>query len=176
MSEAVNQDINSEECKISRNIQEEISLTEVLKLLVKYIICKLNLQRILFFLSFLTFGAADGISAAYMIETRGIIIEANPLIRFMYASTGINGVIGIKLWLVVVLLSFVWSISRDKKSYWMINGFLLSLFIFGIMAAGANLLTTRGIEHPAASTIIATYLFLMVLFTMLGDAMDRIYL
>jgi len=176
MSEAVNQDINIGECKRSRNTQEEISLIEVLKLLIKYIICKLNLQRILFLLSFLTFGAADGISAAYMIETRGIISEANPLIRYMYASNGINGVIGIKLWLVVILLSFVWKISRDKKNYWMINGFLFSLFVFGMMAAGANLLTARGIEHPAASTIIATYLFLMMLLIMLGDTMDRIRL
>ncbi len=174
MSEAVNHDINTGECKRYRNIQEEISLIEVLKLLIKYIIYKLNLQRILFLLSFLTFGAADGISAAYMIETRGIISEANPLIRFMYASNGINGVITIKLWLVMILLFFIWNISRDKKNYWMINGLLFSLFVFGLMAAGANLMTARGIEHPAASTIIATYLFLVMLLTMLGDAIDRI--
>lgn len=175
MSEAVNPDINTGECKISRNIQEEISLMEVLKLLIKYFICKLNLQRILFLLSFLTFGAADGISAAYMIETKGIISEANPLIRLIYESNGTNGIIGIKLWLVVVMLFLVWSISRDKKNYWMINGFLFSLFVFGAMAAGANLLTARGIEHPGARTIIAAYLFLMILLTTLGDAMDRIY-
>ena len=56
-----------------RNIEEEISMIEVLILFKKYIICKLNLQKILFLLSFLTFGVGDIISAVYLIENRGII-------------------------------------------------------------------------------------------------------
>jgi len=157
-----------------RNIEEEISMIEVLILFKKYIICKLNLQKILFLLSFLTFGVGDIISAVYLIENRGIISEANPLIRLMYASNGSNGVIAIKLWLVVILLCVVWNLSRDKNNYWMINGFLFALFVFGLMATGANLMASRGVEYLAASTIITTYLFLVMLLTMIGDAMDRI--
>jgi len=159
--------------KRDMNIQEEESFARVL---IEYIIFKLNLQRILFLLSFLSFGVADGVSAAYMIEKRGIIGEANPLIRFMYASSGTSGVIGIKLWLVIIILSFVWNISKDKDNYWMINGFLFSLFVCGVMATGANLMAARGLEHPDASTIIATYLFLVILLTMIGDAMDKLHL
>ena len=81
-----------EDCKMDKSVQEDVSLGEVLKLLIKYIICKMNMQKILFLLAFLSFGAADGISAAYMIEERGVVGEANPLIRFMYASRGRNGV------------------------------------------------------------------------------------
>ena len=149
-------------------------MAEVLKLLIKYIIYKLNLQKILFLLSFLTFGAADGISAAYMIEKRGVIGEANPLIRFMYASSGSMGVIEIKLWLVLIILYFVWNVSKGRNNYWMINGFLFALFLCGVMATGANLMASRGVEYLAASTIITTYLFLVMLLTMIGDAMDRI--
>ncbi len=158
------------------NIQEEITIAEILKLLIKYILSRLDLQKILFLLSFLAFGAADGISAAYMIEKRGLIGEANPLIKFMYISGGSKGVIGIKIWLVFIILAVVWNMSRDKNNYWMINGFLFALFVSGVMATGANLMAARGIEYPAASTIIITYLFLVMLLTMLGDAMDRLHL
>jgi len=165
-----------EDCKGNESIQEDVSLAEVLKLLIKYIISRLNLQRILFLLSFLSFGVADGISSAYMIEKRGIIGEANPLIRFMYASNGSNGVIQIKLWLVLIILYFVWNISKGRNNYWMINGFLFALFVCGLMATGANLMAAEGLDYPAPSTIIATYLFLVILLPMLGDAMDRLHL
>jgi len=159
--------------KRDRNIQDEESLA---KLLIEYIIFKLNLQRILFLLSFLSFGVTDGLSAVYMIDKRGLAGEANPLIRFMYASSGSNGVIGIKIWLVLIILSFVRNISKGKENYWMINGFLFALFVCGVMATGANLMAARGLEPPDARTIIATYLFLVVLLTMIGDAMDKLHL
>jgi uncharacterized membrane protein YhaH (DUF805 family) len=94
----------------------------------------------------------------------------------MYASRGSSGVIEIKLWLVLIILYFVWNISKGKNNYWMINGFLFALFVCGIMATGANLMAARGPEFPAPSTIITTYLFLVILLTMLGDAMDRLHL
>jgi Domain of unknown function (DUF5658) len=165
-----------EDCKRDRNIQEDTSINEVLKLLIQYIICKLNLQKILFLLSFLSFGAADGISAAYMIEKKGVFGESNPLIQFMYISNGSKGVIGIKLWLVIILLSFIWSMSKHKENYWMINGFLFSLFMCGLMATGANLMAARGLEPPASNAIITTYLFMVILLTMLGEAIDKLHL
>jgi len=158
----------------NESIQEDVSLAEVLKLLIKYIIYKINLQRILFLLSFLTFGVADGISAAYMIEKKGVIGEANPLIQFMYSSRGSNGVIEIKVWLVLIILYFVWNISKGKKNYWMINGFLFALFVGGLMATGANLMAARGLEYATSSTIITTYLVLAILLTLLGDAIDNL--
>ena len=165
-----------EDSKSNESIHEDASVAEVLKLLIKYIIYKLDLQKILFLLTFLTFGAADGISATYMIEKRGVIGEANPLIRFMYASNGSMGVIEIKLWLVLIILYFVWNVSKGRTNYWMINGFLFALFVCGVIATGANLMAARGLEPPDAGTIIATYLFLVMLLTLIGDAMDRLHL
>jgi hypothetical protein len=165
-----------EKSKKDRNIQDETSLTEVLELLIQYIIIKLNLQRILFLFSFLSFGAADGISAAYMIEKRGIIGEANPLIQYMYVSSGIKGVIGIKLWLVLVMLSFVWNMSKDKKNYWMISGFLFALFVTGLIATGANLMAASGLEYPESGTVITIYLFLVILLTTIGEVLDKLHL
>jgi hypothetical protein len=165
-----------EDSKSNESIQEDVSVAEVLNLLITYIIYKLNLQKILFLLSFLTFGAADGISAAYMIGKRGVFGESNPLIRFMYASNGSMGVIEIKIWLVIIILYFVWNVSKGKNNYWMINGFLFALFVCGMLATGANLMAARGLEPPDAGTIIAIYLFLVILLTMIGDAMDRLHL
>lgn len=160
----------------STGVQEEVSLKEVLRLLIRRTISRMNMKRILFLLSFLSFGVADGISAAYMIEKRGVIGEANPLIRFMYTSRGSIGVIEIKIWMVIMILSFVWNISRGKDNYWMINGFLFALFVCGLMATGANLMAARGLEHPAPGMIIIIYLFMTMLLTTLGDEMDRLHL
>jgi hypothetical protein len=165
-----------EDCKRNESIQEDVSVAEVLKLLIKYLLYNLNLQKILFLLSFLTFGVADGISAAYMIEQKGLIGEANPFIRFMYASRGTNGVIEIKIWLVLIILYFVWNVSKGRKNYWMINGFLVALFVGGLMATGANLMAAKSLEYPGADTIIATFLFLVILLTMIGEAMDKLHL
>jgi len=111
-----------------------------------------------------------------MIDKRGLMGEANPLIRFMYASSGSNGVIGIKIWLVIIILAFVRNISKDKENYWMINGFLFALFVCGVMATGANLMAARGLEPPDAGTVIAIYMFLVMLLTTIGDAMDKLKL
>jgi hypothetical protein len=58
----------------------------------------------------------------------------------------------------------------------MINGFLFALFMSGVMATGANLMAARGLEYPASSTIVTTYLFLVMLLTMLGDAIDDLHI
>ncbi len=131
------------------------------------------LQKLLFILSFLTFGAGDGITAAYMIKKEGIISESNQMMRLAYATGGMNSLISIKIWLSFLILFFVWLI-RSKDNYWTINGFLFSLFIGGIMAIGANLMAARGMTPPSPDWIIFTYLFLVILFVMLGDALDKI--
>lgn len=144
---------------------------DLLLLLVRYIVHEVNLQRLLFILSFLTFGVGDGVTAAYMMNKVGVMHESNPIIRFIY-STG-NSVIGIKIWFTFIILFLVW-LLKSEDSYWTINGFLFALFVCGIMATGANLMATSGITPPSPRFIIFTYLFLVILFMILGDAMDKI--
>ncbi len=144
---------------------------DLLLLLVRYIIHQASLQRLLFILSFLTFGVGDGVTATYMMKKEGVMRESNPIIRFMYA-TG-NGVISMKIWFTLIILFFVW-LLKSKDSYWTINGFLFALFVGGIMATGANLMAASGITPPSPGSIIFTYLFLVILFVMMGDAMDKI--
>jgi len=151
-----------------------VSVTDIIWLAIKYIRSTANLQRLLFLLSFLTYGVGDGVTAAYMMDKRGATYEVNPIVRFMYASSGAQGVIVIKIWLTFLILFSVWIISRRSNTYWTINGFLSALCVGGAMAMRANLMTAWGMTSPSASSIIMTFLILTVLFVMLGDLMDKL--
>lgn len=151
-----------------------VNITDVLWLLLKYLISTANLQRLLFLLSFLTYGVGDGVTAAYMMDRTGVAREVNPVMRFFYASYGAQGVIGIKIWFTFLILFLVWSVSRKTDAYWTVNGFLSALSVGGMMAMRANLMAAWGMTPPSASSIIMTFLFLVVLFVMIGDVMDKL--
>lgn len=151
-----------------------VQVKDVLWLPLKYLISTTNLQRLLFFLAFLTYGVGDGVTAAYMMDRTGIMREINPVMRFLFATYGAQGVIGIKIWFTFMVLFLVWIISRRTNTYWTINGFLSALCVGGIMAMRANLMAAYGMTPPPANSIIMTFLFLTVLFVMIGDVMDKL--
>ena len=153
----------------------EISTGDLIWLVLKYLIARINLQKLLFLLAFLTYGVGDGVTAAYMMDKAGAIIEINPLVRFMYLTSGFQGVVVIKIWLTFLILFFVWNISRKTNTYWTINGFLSALCIGGMMAMWANIMAAQGATPPSASSIIMTFLALTVLFVLIGDQMDKIH-
>ncbi|MFA4934529.1 MAG: DUF5658 family protein [Candidatus Methanoperedens sp.] len=155
-------------------MQPPVNLTDIIWLPIKYYISTANLQRLLFLLAFLTYGVGDGVTAAYMMDRTGIIREINPVMRFLYASYGAQGVIGIKIWFTFMILFLVWIISRRTNTYWTINGFLSALCVGGFMAVRANLMAAYGMTPPSASSVIMAFLILMVLFVMLGDMMDKL--
>ncbi len=151
-----------------------IPVTEIILLPMAYLVKAVNLQRVLFLFSFLTYGVGDGITAVYMMERIGIMREVNPLVRFMYATSGTHGVIVMKIWFVFIILFLAWVIAKRSEAYWTVNGFLCALIVGGVMAMGANLMALYGMEPPAPGSIIMTFLFLTVLFVMLGDLMDKL--
>ena len=151
-----------------------VSISDVIWFPLKYLISTANLQRLLFLLSFLTYGVGDGVTAAYMMEKAGVTREVNPIIRFIYASSGAQGVITFKIWIGFVILFLVWIISRRTNTYWTINGFLSALCVGGIMAMRANMMAASGMDPPSPGSIIMTFLTLTVLFVMLGDLMDKL--
>ncbi len=151
-----------------------ISITDIFWLPIKYFVKTANLQRLLFLLAFLTYGIGDGVTAAYMMDRTGVIREINPVMRFMYASYGAQGVISIKIWFTFLILFLIWIISRRTNTYWTINGFLSALCVGGAMAMRANLMAAYGMTPPSASSVIMAFLFLTVLFVMIGDMMDKL--
>ncbi len=151
-----------------------VSISDIIWLSIKYLISTTNLQRMLFLLSFLTYGVGDGVTAAYMIEKTGVMREANPLVQFVYASSGAQGVITFKIWFVFIILLLVWIVSRRTNTYWTINGFLAALCVGGIMAMRANLMAAYGMTPPSPESVIMAFLILTVLFVMIGDMMDKL--
>ncbi|MCZ7398203.1 MAG: hypothetical protein O8C62_00730 [Candidatus Methanoperedens sp.] len=152
---------------------DPITFADLIRLLIKYFLTVTNLQTLLFLLSFLTFGVGDGITSAYMMQIMGITQEVNPVIRFMYVSSGANGVISIKIWFTFLILFLVWRLSWGKNAYWTINGFLFALFIGGIMSIRANLMAANGMTAPSPYSIIFTFLLLTGIFVLIGDLMDK---
>ncbi len=151
-----------------------VSILDIIWLLIKYLISTANLQRILFLLSFLTYGVGDGVTAAYMIEKTGVVREVNPLVQFVYVSSGAQGVITFKIWFGFIILFLVWIVSRRTNTYWTINGFLSALCVGGVMAMWANLMAAYGMTPPSPDSVIMAFLILTVLFVMIGDMMDKL--
>ncbi len=139
----------------------------------KYLISTVNLQRLLFLLSFLTYGVGDGVTAAYMIEKTGIMGEANPFVQFVYFSFGVDGVIIFKICFVSIILLPVLIVSRRTNAYWTINGFLAALCIGGIMAIMTNLMAANGMTPPSPELVVMAFLIVTVLFVIMGDMVDK---
>ncbi len=142
-------------------------------LLKNYLINAAHLQRLLFLLSFLTYGVGDGVTAAYMIEKAGVMAEANPFVQFVYYSFGVQGVILFKILFGFIILLPVWIVSRQANTYWTVNGFLAALCVGGIMAIKTNLMVTDVVTPPSPELVIIAFLILTVLFVIIGDMMDK---
>ncbi len=161
------------EVVIHQTREPAASITDIIWLLIKYFISTASIQRTLFLLSFLTYGIGDGISAVYMMERTGVMREINPIVRFLYVSYGEQGLIIIKIWFTLLILFFVWIVSRRTNTYWTINGFLSALFVGGIMAMYANLTAANNMVSLSSSSVITTYLALTVLLVLIGDLIDN---
>lgn len=172
MKKTVQKSLTGEEASSVSRV-EPIPIKEIIWLPITYLLSIINFRRSLFLSSFLTYGIGDGVTAVYMMEETHAMREVNPIVRFMYANSGRQGVIILKIWFVLVILFLVWIISRKTNTYWTINGFLFALTIGGIMAMRANIMATYG-SPPSPGYIILTFLFLVILFVMIGDLLDKL--
>ncbi len=139
-----------------------------------YYSCWYNrLQGTLFLLAFLTFGIGDTISSIWMIGQRGIIGEANPIIRHIILNFGTLDFILIKLSFTIVIL-FVPFLILDKTAYWSINGYLLSFIVAGTLGTIINIQAARN-ERLLFSPehVIFLFLILVLVLTGIGDEIDK---
>lgn len=157
------------------SIQKTITgLKEFIYSPIKSLLGTIDLQRALFMSSFSTYGVGDGVTAVYMMERTGVMREENPVVRFLYSSSGQLSVLAYKIWYVTVVLSIVWIVSKKKQIFWTINGFLFALTLGGIMAMRANIMAAIGMDPPSPGPLVITFLFMVILFVMIGDLMDNL--
>ncbi|NJD51249.1 MAG: hypothetical protein FIB07_00080 [Candidatus Methanoperedens sp.] len=142
-----------------------------MKLLFGYIYRRLNFQHFLYFCVFITFDIGDTVTAAIMMDSKGLDVEYNPIIRYIYFNFGLSGLIAAKLWFIIVPLMI--ASMRVKDSFWFINGVLVSLILFGLLAIQANIQEISGLEHMSPTEINTIYLVALLLFTFAGTIIDN---
>lgn len=158
---------------VDQENREKYLITDII-LLANYFLSAVTLQRLLFLLSFITYGVGDSITAVYMMERKGIMYESNPLVRFVYVSSGGQGVVAIKVFYASIILFFAWLISRKENTHWKVNGFLFALIIGSIMVMQANLKTAYDMIPQSATSIMFTFLSMEALFVMVGYLIDKL--
>lgn len=166
---------------MTENIQKEayayerIDFLGLFKLVILFAVKKLNLQHVLYFAAFLTFGIGDGITAAHMMEKLGAGIESNPLARYLFMTQGFGGMVMAKIWITVVILftTYIVQMRSAGSMYWGINGFLIALTAGGIMAINANLTAIAGEIPQTPGEIIFVYISLVLMLTEVGGFMDK---
>ncbi len=131
----------------------------------------MNIQHLLFFLAFLTFGIGDALTAVLLMTTKGHGAEFNNLFSHLYETYGIACFVSIKLILVIVVLLAAYILSR-RGGYWLINGWLTALIIGGIMGMCSNISGTYDIIPVNPYNVILCYLVLTLVFLYAGDHMD----
>ena len=132
----------------------------------------MNLQHLLFFLAFVTFGIGDALTAVLLMTTKGSAAEFNNLFSYLYETYGIACFVSIKLILVIMVLLAAYILSK-RCGYWLINGWLTALIIGGIMAMCANLSGTYDIGIVNPYNVILCYLVLTFVFLYVGDRIDN---
>ena len=150
-------------------------LFEIVRLITIIASRKLNFQHVLAFLAFLTFGVGDAVTGAHMMNSVGMGIEANPIIKHLYMNYGTAGmVLGKMLFTLAMILGALFmQWASSEKMYWTVNGFLVAITAGGLMAINANLTATAGLIPTAPGTIIFIYLSLVLVLTQIGGYVDK---
>lgn len=135
-----------------------------------------NKQNLLFCLAFLSFGAGDGISAAYMISIIGVNIESSPAVRFISINFGPWSIVPFKL---MALLAIFIAMSKYEKQVQkeekietqnVINSILIATIIGGLMATYANMFTAANGIAPYSPTLTkGVFLFVVLLLIIVSD-------
>ncbi len=131
----------------------------------------MNLQHLLFFLAFITFGIGDALTAVLLMTTKGHGAEFNNLFSYLYETYGITCFVTVKLILVIMLLLAAYVLSK-RGGYWLINGWLTALTMGGIMGMCSNLSGTYNIIPVNPYNVILCYLVLTFVFLYIGDRID----
>jgi len=141
-----------------------------IKLLTKYVMHRINLQHILYFFAFVTFDVGDAVTGSIMMDSNGIGAEYNGIIKYIYMNDGLLGLIAAKL--CFIILPIVIGSMIYKHSYWMINGILVALIVYGILAVQANMQAIAGQPSMSPEDINMIYIKVLLLLLIAGNIID----
>ncbi len=132
-------------------------------------------HKVLFFSGLLSFGLLDGLTAAMMINEKGVMAEINPLLREIVISYGSLSLLIFKIVACFLLLSTPLLIQYFSKEsmFWTINGFYGVFTIAGVLAATDNWIFMKmGDPFIDPKLVVAMTFLMLVMVIKLGDMMD----
>jgi hypothetical protein len=134
-------------------------------------------QGILFLLVFLTFGLGDAITSIYMVEKRGIMVEANPFARYVMMTYGTSIFFAIKIWFtafVILFIPYLIQIRSKRPIFWMLDGYLISFITEGIISIFLNLqaMKNENLLFPPEHVLVIFFIMVLIL-TSIGEEIDR---
>ncbi len=129
-------------------------------------------QGILCLLVLLTWGLGDALTCIYMIEQQGLMQEGNTIVRFIIAYYGASTFVMFKLLFtsIILLTPFIFKRGYD---YWMINGYLVSFVIGGVVGMILNMQAAMNqplLISPQHATLL--YISSILILTNIGEVMD----
>jgi hypothetical protein len=134
-------------------------------------------QGALFLLALLTYGLGDALTSSIMVEQQGLMREGNTIVRYVISDYGISHFIEMKVWftLLILLVPFILFSKKKEPTYWMMNGYLASFFISGILAMILNLQAAS--NEPLflqPQHVILIFISLILILTNIGDLIDKL--
>jgi hypothetical protein len=131
-------------------------------------------QGMLCLLVFLIWGLGDALTSVYMVEQQGLMQEGNIIVRSIIAYYGASTFVMFKLWFTLIIL-FTPFILKREDDYWMINGYLTSFVIGGVLAMILNM--QAAMNQPLLilpQNVILIYISSILILTNIGEAIDKV--
>jgi len=147
---------------------------ESLKSISGFYSCWYNrLQGVLYLLAFLAFGIGDTITSIWMIEQRGIVREGNFFVQYVIINYGASEFIWIKILVTIVLLFMPFFILKEA-AYWILNGYLFSFIVAGILGMILNIQASRNEQLLLSpEQVIFLFIGLVLILTNVGEEIDK---
>ncbi len=133
-------------------------------------------QGLLCILVFLTWGLGDALTGVYMIEQQGLMQEGNIIVRSIIADYGASTFIMFKIWFTLLII-LTPLILKQENSYWMINGYLVSFVIGGVLAMILNM--QAAMNQPLLIQplhVILIYIISLLILINIGEMIDKVTL
>lgn len=131
-------------------------------------------QGILCLLVFLTWGLGDALTGIYMVEQQGLMQEGNIIVRSIIAYYGAPTFFMFKISFTLLIL-FTPFVLKEENTYWMINGYLFSFIIGGVMAMILNM--QAAMNQPLLilpQQVILIYISSLLIMTNIGEMVDKV--
>ncbi|MCZ7355517.1 MAG: hypothetical protein O8C66_03575 [Candidatus Methanoperedens sp.] len=109
-----------------------------------------------------------------MMTVRGPYAEANPVLRDMFITFGLEYMVLAKLWVTAIMLFaiHIYQWRHKGRIYWTVNGTLLAIIAGGLIGTYFNIRVLNGAMPSEPGLVIFIYAAIVLIFIELGNLID----